>query len=66
VWERCGGFCEKMGCGRPISEEESHLHHVRMRSKGGDESMKNLEILCVRCHKKEHADRDTRWLSKSA
>ena len=66
VWERCGGFCERMGCNRGISEEVAHLHHVKMRSKGGDESMRNLEMLCARCHKKCHADREVRWSSNEA
>lgn len=61
VWERCGGFCEKMGCNRCISEETSHMHHMRPRSKGGDESFGNLQMLCARCHKKEHSDREVRW-----
>src|SRR5271170_2753390 len=66
IWERSGGFCEKMGCNRNISEETGHMHHIKHRSRGGDESMQNLEALCGRCHKKEHSDREPQWTSKGA
>lgn len=61
VWERCGGFCEKMGCNRNITEETMHTHHVKHRSKGGAENLNNLEALCGRCHKREHGNREPRW-----
>lgn len=61
VWERCGGFCEAPGCNRNISEETMHTHHVKPRSKGGAENLNNLEALCDRCHKRKHADRETRF-----
>lgn len=61
VWERCGGFCERMGCNRNISEETMHTHHVKHRSKGGAENLNNLEALCGRCHKHEHRGREVRW-----
>lgn len=64
VWERCGGFCERMGCNRNISEETMHTHHIRHRSKGGSESLNNLEALCGRCHKKSHANRELQWSGK--
>lgn len=61
AWERCGGFCEEPGCNRCIDEETCHMHHVKPRSKGGDESLNNLQILCGRCHKRKHADRNPQW-----
>ena len=63
IWERTGGFCERMGCNRNISEETFHVHHKRHRSKGGAENMDNLEGLCGRCHKKEHSNREPKWSS---
>lgn len=61
VFERSGGFCEEPGCNRNIAEETMHTHHIKHRSKGGAENLDNLEALCGRCHKKEHADRNPQW-----
>ena len=61
VWERCGGFCERMGCNRGISEETMHTHHVKPRGKGGAENLNNLEALCGRCHKFMHRNREPQW-----
>ena len=63
VWERCGGFCEKMGCNRCITEETMHTHHIKHRGKGGADNLDNLEALCGRCHKREHGNREVRWTS---
>jgi len=41
--------------------ETMHTHHVKPRSKGGAENLNNLETLCGRCHKRKHADRETRF-----
>jgi HNH endonuclease len=72
VFERSGGFCEEPGCNREINEylptehpNALHVHHIKHRSKGGAENMSNLQAACTRCHKKFHADRDTRWSSKA-
>jgi len=61
IWERSGGFCEEPGCNRCISEETMEMHHVKHRSKGGDDSKANLRACCYRCHRKHHADREPRW-----
>lgn len=66
VWERCGGFCEEPGCNRCISEETMHMHHIKHRSKGGDESMNNLQAACTRCHKRHHADRNPQFSGSRA
>jgi hypothetical protein len=66
VWERTGGFCERMGCNRNISEETMHMHHVRHRSKGGAENLNNLEGLCGRCHKKCHSNRELMWSTNAS
>jgi 5-methylcytosine-specific restriction endonuclease McrA len=68
VFERSGGFCEEPGCSRQIFEDLTsdhpnalHVHHIKFRSKGGAENMKNLQATCTRCHKKHHADREPKW-----
>lgn len=61
VWERTGGFCERAGCNRCISEETFHMHHVKPRGKGGSEAMANLLGLCGRCHKFMHRDREPQF-----
>lgn len=61
VWERCGGFCEMPGCNRCITEETMHMHHDKPRSKGGDESMRNLVASCFRCHKRFHSDHNPQF-----
>lgn len=61
VWERTGGFCERAGCNRNISEETFHVHHVKHRGKGGSDAMANLMGLCGRCHKFFHRDREPQF-----
>ena len=61
VWERTGGFCERAGCNRNISEETFHVHHVKHRSKGGADNMQNLQGLCGKCHKFMHRHREPQF-----
>ena len=61
VWERCGGFCERPGCNRCISEETFHTHHKKTRGKGGSDNMSNLMALCGRCHKFMHREREPQF-----
>ena len=57
VWKRAEGRCEDCGvCVEPIAEAETamtvgHVHEVRSRSLGGDETDPNqCLLLCFRCH----------------
>jgi len=38
-------------CNKPASQ----IHHIRFKSHGGDNSLKNLAGLCVGCHVNAHA-----------
>ena len=39
---------------------EIHRHHIIPRSEGGGDDPKNIELLCVPCHKKHHSDNMSR------
>lgn len=47
VIQRAGGYCEK--CGRPASESMA-LHHRKLRSRGGKDSVSNLIYVHHGCH----------------
>jgi hypothetical protein len=49
VLERDGHRCQKCGADRLL-----HVHHLRERRNGGDDSKENLLSLCHPCHRKEH------------
>jgi 5-methylcytosine-specific restriction endonuclease McrA len=44
-----GGHCERCGGANGLS-----FHHVVFRSRGGSDTPKNLKLLCLRCHEREH------------
>lgn len=48
VRDRDRGVCR--GCGR----EGLHLHHIKFRSRGGEDEPGNLVTLCVECHGSAH------------
>lgn len=52
-----GGQVSLMGriCGRPITWDSGHLHHLKHRSRGGGWELDNLQTLCVDCHAKVHS-----------
>ena len=57
VWKRAQGKCER--CGARVersvdSLKAGHVHHRQFRSLGGKDDPKNLELLCVPCHKGVH------------
>ena len=47
VLDRCGGFCEL--CGNRLYEDFA-LHHRKLRSRGGKDSVENLVALHHACH----------------
>ena len=67
VYARAGGRCE--ACGVPLvlspahamhEFDVAHIHEVRHRSQGGDDTDPNGAVcLCVRCHQEAHAHRST-------
>lgn len=54
VWERSRGYCEIPDCHRQVTEDTGEMHHVKPRSKGGDDSAVNLVFICRRCHRSKH------------
>lgn len=48
VWDRCAGYCEK--CGVPLSREMFALHHRKLKSRGGKDTIENLVALHHYCH----------------
>ena len=53
VVERDNDQCSKCG-----SLNNLHLHHIKPLSKGGNNKIANLRLLCENCHSKEHGGRD--------
>ena len=49
VLERDGWRCQS--CGRT---EDLQVHHIKPRSRLGDDSAENLIALCVKCHQDAH------------
>jgi 5-methylcytosine-specific restriction endonuclease McrA len=46
---RDGWRCQRCGC-----SENLEVHHIRARSKLGDDSLENLITLCTDCHRAAH------------
>ena len=53
VISRDGNHCSN--CER---RDNLHLHHVIPLSRGGSNKPSNLELLCAKCHSKEHGGKD--------
>jgi len=51
ILERDQWKCRSCG-----SRNALHVHHVRFRSQGGEDSMDNLLVLCSACHEGVHRD----------
>ena len=64
VRESVGRRCQRCFTKERILSNGSsslHVHHVIERNKpGGTDERENLEVLCPRCHKREHVARGTR------
>ena len=51
-WESAGGCCRE--CSAPvIAAHQGEYDHIIPTSVGGDGSLKNCRLLCVRCHKRK-------------
>ena len=51
VYERDNGLCQK--CGAWV-KPGTPAHHKIHKSQGGDDTMENLEMMCMICHDEEH------------
>lgn len=61
LFVRSDGFCEL--CASPITEQSGHMHEQKHRGKGGEISLENSVFICPTCHRRAHADRNTRFSS---
>lgn len=49
---RANGRCER--CKQLPDFRGMHKHHKKHRSQGGKDDMKNIILLCAKCHAAEH------------
>lgn len=61
LYKQNKGLCQDCGCKTTLAEffhlkdtPYTHIHHIQPISKLGDHSLKNLQLLCEKCHKKKH------------
>lgn len=47
-------------CGKCGTLEDLVVHHVKERRDGGSDELSNLEVVCGRCHNREHGRRGQR------
>ncbi len=55
LWPEQDGKC--LVCGQPLGLEEGwHVHHLRWRSHGGDDTVDNRVLLHPNCHRQVHSE----------
>src|SRR5207302_128753 len=55
LWMQQSGKC--LVCRQPLAlEEDWHVHHLRWRSHGGDDSLSNRVLLHANCHRQVHSE----------
>ena len=60
VWRRDKGRCRNCK-----SKNELHYHHIERYSEGGQNTIKNLMLLCATCHAEEHKGEKSYYMLKS-
>lgn len=60
VWKRDSGRCRNCK-----SKNELHYHHIERYSEGGQNTIKNLMLLCATCHAEEHKGEKSYYMLKS-
>jgi len=58
MWVESGGRCEQCHRWLPLEGglfDGPHLHHIKSRGAGGDDTRNNLKLLCLNCHQTEHS-----------
>ena len=51
AYERDGGLCVE--CGKWV-EPDTPAHHIIKKSHGGEDTLENLQMLCMEHHSKHH------------
>lgn len=67
-YERADGCCEKCGSAAPWDGGimfMGHMHHIKHRSLGGSDTIKNVQWLCNECHIGNNGEHGTRWSLKN-
>ena len=59
IFLRSKGNCEL--CSATVTEQSGHMHEMHHRGKGGEISLENSMMICVKCHKNAHKDRNPKW-----
>lgn len=49
-------ICE--GCHKKFKPEELEIHRIFRGNLGGEYSLRNVKVLCSRCHKNYHANEE--------
>ena len=52
LYNRAKESCEI--CGRWVEFAQFHVHHIKTRGAGGDDSLDNCQGLCFKCHRAIH------------
>ena len=52
ITTRANNRCEY--CSKYLNDDEMHVHHIKTRGSGGDNTPSNLITLCGNCHDKAH------------
>ena len=53
---RAKGLCEK--CGGQLKPGKFHFDHIRAHGSGGESTLENCQVLCVRCHIEKTLEED--------
>ena len=52
ITKRANNKCEY--CGAYLTDDYTHVHHIKTRGSGGDNTPSNLIALCGKCHDDAH------------
>lgn len=53
IWYQSNGHCSNKKCKKKLNINNFHVDHIQPYSKGGKTSLKNAQILCVKCNLKK-------------